>query len=260
MFVTGLRNGDDGLTPIALLPPLFGALLGAVVGSFTSTILLRWPTGRSIGGRSACDGCGRVLKAWDLVPILSFAAARGRCRSCAAPIDRRHLAIEIASALIGAVALALDPGAGGLATALLGWWLLLIAAIDLEHQWLPDLLTLPLLVAGLVVAWLGVGASLQDRAVGALVGYAALQAIRLLYRAARGREGMGGGDPKLLAAIGAWLGWPALPFVLLGAGLVGLASLAAMRLRGQAVAGDTRLPLGSLMAVAAWPLWLIGAM
>ncbi len=237
-----------------------GFLLGTVVGSFTSTILLRWPAGRPVSGRSACDGCGRVLGVADLFPLLSFVAARGRCRACRTPIDRRHFALELASAFIGALSLWLQPGAAGLLTAVFGWWLLLIAAIDLEHQWLPDRLTLPLLPAGLVAAWSGVGPMLADRLIGAAAGFAILALLRAGYRHLRGREGMGGGDPKLLAAIGAWPGWQALPFLLLGAGLVGLASLAAMRLRGQTVAGDTRLPLGSLMAVAAWPLWLIVAM
>ena len=99
-----------------------------------------------------------------------------------------------------------------------------------------------------------------DRAaIGAAVGWAALSLIALAYRRLRGREGMGGGDPKLLAGIGAWVGALQLPFVLLGAGLLGLAAILLMRLRGEEVSATTRLPLGTLMAVAAWPIWLIAA-
>ena len=103
-------------------------------------------------------------------------------------------------------------------TALFGWWLLLIALLDLEHQWLPDRLTLPLIPLGLAAAWAGFGPPLIERAAGAAIGWAVLFLIAMLYRQARGREGMGGGDPKLLAAIGAWVGAFQLPFILLGAG------------------------------------------
>lgn len=241
-----------------LLRGFLGFGLGAIVGSFLATVALRWPAGRSaLGGRSACDGCGRRLRAVELVPLLSFLAQRGRCRSCGAPIAAAHLAIELAAGLVGAVAFLAHPGAAGGVSALFGWWLLLLAAIDAEHHWLPDRLTLPLLPAGLLAAWAGFGAALQSRAIGALAGFLTLWAIAWLYRAARGREGLGGGDPKLLAALGAWLGWAQLPFVLLGAGLLGLAAVAARRLRGEAVSGADRLPLGTLMALAAWPIWLV---
>jgi leader peptidase (prepilin peptidase)/N-methyltransferase len=112
---------------------------------------------------------------------------------------------------------------------------------------------------GLLAGWAGFGPALADRAIGAAAGFAVLEAIRLGYRRLRGREGMGGGDPKLLAAIGAWVGAFQLPFVLLGAGLLGLAGVALMRLRGQEVRATSRLPLGTLMAVAAWPVWLVVA-
>lgn len=193
------------------------------------------------------------------MPILSYAAFRGKCRTCRAPIDPAHLVVEVAAGLIGAVALVAHPGALGWASALFGWWLLLIAAIDAEHHWLPDRLTLPLLPAGLIAAWAGLGGAIEARLIGAAAGFAGLWAIALLYRILRGREGMGGGDPKLLGALGAWLGWTQLPFVLLGAGLVGLAVVASRRFRGEAVSATDRLPLGTLMALAAWPIWLVTA-
>lgn len=237
-----------------------GLVLGAIVGSFLATLLLRWPKGESaIGGRSHCDGCGATLTARDLVPVLSYLVARGRCRRCGAAIDRRHLAVELAAAAIGLAAVLAHPLPLALATMALGWWLLLAAALDVEHQWLPDALTLPLIPLGLLAAWAGLGPPLFDRLIGAVAGWAVLASIAALYKAMRGRDGLGGGDPKLLAAIGAWLGWAMLPFVLLGAGVSGLLAVLAMRARGQKVDGATRLPLGALMALAAWPMWILVA-
>lgn len=237
-----------------------GFALGAIIGSFLATILLRWPAGKSaLGGRSLCDGCARPLRPAELVPILSFVALRGRCRTCDARIAPAHLAVELAAGLVGAVALLAHPGWLGAVTAMLGWWLLLLAALDAEHHWLPDRLTLPLIPAGLLAAWAGFGMAIEPRLIGAVVGFLILWVIGWSYRRLRGREGLGGGDPKLLAALGAWLGWAQLPFVLLGAGLLGLAIIATRRLRGEAVAATDRLPLGTLMALAAWPIWLVTA-
>lgn len=231
-----------------------GFVLGALIGSFIATLVLRWPQGRSvIVGRSHCDACGKTLGPHELVPLLSFALSKGRCRSCGAPIDHRHFWVELAAAAIGAVSLALVPGWPGLAGALFGWTLLTLALLDAEHFWLPDKLTLPLLLLGLLIVN---EPPLLHRAIGAAAGYAVLALIGLAYRAARGREGLGGGDPKLLAAIGAWLGWQALPFVLLAASLAGLGWAAIAALRGRPMSGQDRLPLGTLMAVAAWPIWL----
>lgn len=239
---------------MALAAAAAGFVLGALIGSFIATLVLRWPQGRSvIAGRSQCDACGKTLGPLELIPLLSFILSKGRCRSCGGRIDHRHFWVELAAAAIGAVSLAVVPGWQGLAGALLGWMLLGLALLDAEHFWLPDKLTLPLLLLGLTIAN---EPSLPDRAIGAAAGYAALALIAFGYRAARGREGLGGGDPKLLAAIGAWLGWQALPFVLLAASLAGLGWAGIAALRGRAVSRQDRLPLGTLMAMAAWPIWL----
>jgi leader peptidase (prepilin peptidase)/N-methyltransferase len=233
-------------------------LLGAIFGSFIATILIRWPQGRSVlSGRSRCDACDASLRPIELVPLLSYAVQRGRCRHCRAPIDPRHLAVELAAGLVGIVALAAHPLPLALVTAALGWWLLAIAVLDLEHQWLPDALTLPLIPLGLAAAWAGLGPPLPERAAGAAIGWAALALIAFAYRRVRGREGMGGGDPRLMAALGAWIGMWQLPAILLGAGLLGLAAVLTMRLRGEAVTATSRLPLGTLLALAAWPVWLV---
>ncbi len=235
-----------------------GFLFGAIIGSYLAALLVRWPKGQSASrGRSRCDQCGRSLGVRDLVPILSYFLARGRCRHCGGRIDRRHLAVEAGAALIGLTAIFAHPIPAAVATALFGWWLFLLAALDIEHHWLPDRLTLPLIPAGLAVAWLGIGPGLESRLGGAAAGFLSLAAIAFAYRRLRGREGLGGGDPKLFAAIGAWLGWQQLPFVLLIAGLLGLAAILMMHLRGRPVAATDRLPLGTLMALAAWPIWLL---
>jgi leader peptidase (prepilin peptidase)/N-methyltransferase len=250
--VTGLpAPADAAWTALAFI-------LGAAIGSFLATVLIRWPQGRSVvAGRSACDKCGRTLEPRDLVPILSWSLARGRCRTCGARIDRRHLAAEAGAAMVGLIAILAHPVPLAAVTAILGWWLFLLAALDLEHEWLPDRLTWPLLAAGLAAAWGGFGPPFESRLIGAAAGFASLFLIARLYRALRGREGLGGGDPKLFAAIGAWLGWTQLPFVLVGAGLLGLAALLLKRLRGGSVAATDRLPLGTLMALAAWPIWIV---
>ena len=242
------------------LRALLGALAGLIAGSFLATALIRWPKGESaVRGRSRCDACAMPLRVGELVPVISHLLLRGRCRHCGARIDPRHLAVELAAATMGLVAMAAHPWPLGAVTALFGWWLLLAAMLDLEEQWLPELLTLPLIPLGLLAAWGGFGPPLGERAIGAVLGWAALALIALLYRLVRRREGMGGGDPKLLGALGAWVGAWHLPLILLGAGLFGLSAVLLMRLRGERVTATSRLPLGTLMILAAWPVWLVVA-
>jgi len=219
-------------------------------------LALRWPAGRSIAaGRSACDGCGATLRAWELVPLASYLALRGRCARCAGAIDPRQPLAELGGLCVGAAALAVAPGWTGLAGALFGWALLALALLDAGHFWLPDKITLPLAAGGLA---LGLG-DITDRLIGLGAGWLSLTLISLAYARARGRVGLGAGDAKLFAAIGAWLGWRDLPTVLLVASLAGLAWALAARLRGKAISAATRLPLGTLLALAAFPLWLLNA-
>ena len=235
-----------------------GVLLGVVIGSFVATIIIRWPQGRSVtSGRSHCDGCHHVLSARELVPLISFALQKGRCRYCGVSINPRHAYVELGCAAIGGIALAVSPDLAGFAGAAFGWTLLALAVLDAEHFWLPDLLVLPLGVVGLAVGAAGIGVELNDRIIGALAGFLSLEAIRITYRLTRGREGLGGGDPKLLGAIGAWLGWQVLPFVVLGASGIGLLWVVSKMLRGAAVSASDRIPLGTLLAVAAFAVWLL---
>ena len=238
----------------------FAALIGLILGSFIATLVLRWPAGRSVLGRSCCDTCEGPLAAWDLVPLLSALLSRGRCRRCSARIDPFHSRVEIGSALIGVLALALMPGVSGWLWALFGWLLLPLALLDARHFWLPDRLNAVLAASGLLLAGPLVGTALTDRWIGAVAGGLALAFVAWAYRRARGADGMGGGDPKLVAAIGAWLGWQALPLVLLLASLGGLAWALVTQGKGDQPLVQRRIPFGlfaSIAAFAAVPLWLL---
>ncbi|HEX8058195.1 MAG TPA: prepilin peptidase [Novosphingobium sp.] len=236
-----------------------GVLFGVVIGSFLATVYLRWPAGQSAaGGRSRCDGCGTPIAARSLVPLLSFALQRGRCAACGVRIDLVHPVMELAAAVIGGLAGAIfaDRPIEAAACAVFGWQLLLLAMLDLGHRWLPDRLNLMLVGTGLAFATLGGLEMLRDGLVGAIAGYGVLASVRWLYRRLRGREGLGGGDPKLFAAIGAWLGWAWLPWVLVGASFAGLGAAALLALPHRRFPSDMRLPLGTLLALAAWPIWI----
>lgn len=236
----------------------FAALIGLVLGSFIATLVLRWPAGRSVLGRSQCDGCGRLLGALELVPVLSTLVSRGRCRTCNAPIDTFHWRVELGSALIGIVALAFSPGTVGWLWALFGWMLLPLALLDARHFWLPDRLNLLLGIVGLLIAGPMLDTSLIDRWVGAVVCGLTLAAIAEFYRRVRLKDAMGGGDPKLVAAIGAWLGWQALPLMLLLASLGGIVWALFAQRKGDQPLGERRVPFGLFACAAAWaavPLW-----
>lgn len=232
-------------------------LLGLILGSFIATIAVRWPQGRTVSGRSACDGCGRPLRAAELVPLLSALLSGGRCRTCAAPIAAVHWHVELAAGLIGAVAGAVAPGVEGVAGAVFGWFLLTLALLDLRAWWLPDRLTGALALTGLAAGTLGMSPQLGDRLIGGAAGFLLLWLVGRAYLRLRGREGMGGGDPKLFGAIGLWLGWAMLPPVLLVASLFGLGITLFRRLTGRTVTRADALPLGALLAAAAYPAWVL---
>lgn len=244
-------------------PPILAALFagaGLVIGSFLGLVSLRVPARVDIvRGRSRCGGCGRALSPWRLIPLVSYAIARGRCHDCGAAIPARYPLMEAACALIGVWAALGQPTlAAAFLTAVLGWQLLLIAVIDGEHFWLPDQLTLPLLATGLLAAILLGGVSLPDAVIGAGVGFAALWLIGRAYRGLRGREGLGGGDPYLLAAGGAWVGWIGLPSILVWAATAGLSVVLARGLSGRRISVEDRLPFGVFLALGIWLTWVLG--
>jgi leader peptidase (prepilin peptidase) / N-methyltransferase len=243
-------NGDVWLAAL-------GLLLGAIIGSFLATILVRWPSDESVmRGRSRCDACGRTLPARNLVPILSFLLQSGRCQMCGAPIAWDHLAMEIAASAIGGFAGVLFAPGLAATCAMFGWLLLLLAALDARHFWLPDRLTVLLLILGLTASAMGFGPQPRDAFIGALTGFASLSVVALAYSTVRKRDGIGGGDPKLLGAIGAWVGWQPLPHIVLAAAILGLIAVLALRLHKSGQTFSDQIAFGTFLALAAWPLWI----
>lgn len=232
---------------MTLVAALMGMVAGAIVGSFIATLCLRWARDeQAVTGRSRCDGCGLVLGARDLVPMLSAAIAGGKCRSCAAPIDPLHGQVEAVAAIAGAAALALAPNGQGALLAIFFWLLIPIAILDARHFWIPDRLSLLLAASGIAAGGLMLGVTLTDRLIGGVAGFAALALVALLYRRLRGIEGLGAGDPKLFGAIGLWVGWQALALILLIASLAGLAAALASGKRRHEM-----MPLGTLLCFGA---------
>jgi leader peptidase (prepilin peptidase) / N-methyltransferase len=241
-------------------------LLGValVAGSFLGVVIERLPDRVPLGlRRSRCGACDTVLAVRDLVPFASWIAARGRCRHCGAWIGWFYPGVELAALAVAALALAVDRGVYAWVDALFGWWLLVLGWIDWRRLVLPDVLTLPLILLGLAEAWALAWAELPDRIAGAVAGYLALWAVAWLYRRLRGREGLGMGDAKLLAAAGAWVGVSGLPTVVAGAAIAALVAAGAMmaggaRLDGIKLDRYTALPFGPFLALATWLVWLFG--
>jgi leader peptidase (prepilin peptidase)/N-methyltransferase len=235
--------------------------LGLIFGSFIAAVSVRLPRDEDIViARSRCRGCDQILRPWELAPLLSWLALRGRCARCHTRISPRYPLIELGGAVVG-VWSGLSGGSwlAVAATAVLGWQLLLIAIIDGENFWLPDVLTWPLVATGLAAAAVLAGwdAGLTHL-IGAFAGFCALWVFGRLYQAIRKREGLGGGDPFLFAGAGAWLGWLGLPRVLLWACAVGLSLVFVMLVIRRTVSPAEKLPFGVFLAIGIWLTWLYG--
>ena len=189
---------------------------------------------------------------------MSWLALRGRCRLCAQPIGLFYPAIELAALAIAIWAVTVFSGSLLWVSCVLGWTLLALAVIDHKHFLLPDFLTLPLIPFGLVVAWANETSALLDHVIGAAVGFGFVVALREIYRRLRGREGMGLGDAKLLAASGAFVSWQALPSVILLASLTALALALFRTLRGASISLGDRMAFGTFLCLATWIVWLYG--
>jgi leader peptidase (prepilin peptidase)/N-methyltransferase len=234
-------------------------LLAPIAGSFAGVLIRRLPDGVAIvRGRSRCEQCGTTLQVRDLVPLASWLSSSGRCRHCGAVIGWFYPAVELAATGIALVSLGVDSGRDAWLDAGFGWWLLTLGWIDARRWILPDILTMPLAATGIGTAALWAPGDLADRALGTALGYLILRGAGWLYRRWRGREGLGGGDSKLLAAAGAWTGATGLPSVIFGGAALALAVAGGMALSGYAMRRDTALPFGPFLALAVWLVWLFG--
>lgn len=171
---------------------------------------------------SRCPHCGHGITLLENIPVVSWLALRGRCSSCKKPISARYPLVELATGLLSLlVFLLLGPTLQMLAALGFCWALIALTMIDFDTQLLPDDITLPLMWAGLLLNIQGLFVPLPDAVIGAAAGYLSLWSVYWLFRLATGKEGMGYGDFKLMAALGAWLGWMALPLILLLSSVVG---------------------------------------
>lgn len=207
---------------------------------------------------SQCPHCGHRIRPWENIPLLSYLILRGRCSSCHSAISPRYPLVELGCAAItGYIAWHLGASSAALALMLLSWGLLAMSLIDVEHRLLPDVLVFPLLWLGLIVNAFELFAPLPDALWGAVAGYLSLWTVFWLFKMITGKEGMGYGDFKLLALIGAWGGWQILPLTLLLSSLLGaVVGLAVLRLKGQKA--STPIPFGPYLAIAGWIALLWG--
>ena len=213
-------------------------------------------------GRSRCDACDTALTVLDLVPILSFAALRGRCRTCGGAIGWWQWWCEIGGAAIAVASVLFARDGLALAAMAFGWQLLLLAMLDLRHLWLPRVLVGWLAISGFIVVIAraiseGTLDPLLVSSSGGALGYLLFWGIARFYLKARGREGMGSGDPPLMGAIGVWVGPLGVVEVMLGASIVGILAAIVMLVSKRSIAADTALPLGTCLAATAWPVFLL---
>lgn len=244
---------------------LWFAVFGAIVGSFLNVVVYRVPRRRSIvHPGSACPNCHRSIRWFDNIPILSWLWLRARCRSCRAPISVRYPLVELAAAIVAAAAvLRWGMTAAGIEAMVFGWVCLALALIDFDFQILPDVITYPLIVFGIGMSLAGGLTWWLDSLVGACIGALLPTVVIVLYKIVRGIEGMGWGDVKFLAGIGAVVGVAGCLWILVVGALLGALVGLALMVSGKGTA-KTALPFGTFLAGAAllylflptaWRLW-----
>jgi leader peptidase (prepilin peptidase) / N-methyltransferase len=252
---------------------LVAGILGLLVGSFLNVVIHRLPRmmqtqweqqaaelrGETLPSkekytlvtpRSACPSCGHQIRAWENIPLVSWLFLRGKCSACKTPISARYPIVEcVTGALCAAAAWKFGWGPASVASLLLIFALVALTGIDFDTQLLPDDITLPLLWIGLLINLLGGFTTLASAVLGAVFGYLALWCIYWLFKLITGKEGMGYGDFKLLAALGAWFGWQALPMIILLSSLVGaVVGILLIVLQGRD--RQTAIPFGPYLAGA----------
>ncbi|MEM9495935.1 MAG: prepilin peptidase [Pseudomonadota bacterium] len=239
-----------------------GAALGVVFGSFLNVVIHRGPAlwrlvdddeGRRRGGLafpgSYCPACGKSLGPAEIVPLASYIVQRGKCTQCSAEIPPRYPVVELLGLIAGGgAAFFFGASLAGVLAATFLLALISLAAIDLETGYLPDAITFPLIALGIGANAFGLFVPIEDAAIGAVAGYCVFWAVAAGYRALRGIDGLGLGDAKLLAGVGAWAGWQALAPTVLVAALSSLAVIAALSLLGKEFQRDTAVPFGPALA------------
>jgi leader peptidase (prepilin peptidase)/N-methyltransferase len=244
-------DGSGLLDPLPALWPWVALVAGLVVGSFANVCIHRLPERRSVvTPRSRCPQCGTPIRAMDNVPILSYLALGGRCRTCRAPISARYPLVEAANAaMYFALARLLGPSPRAVVAMALVTALLVLSLIDYDHQLLPDAITLPGIALGLAASLLPGPPTPQSAVAAAAGGYLALLAVAKAYERTRGIEGLGQGDWKMTAMLGAFLGWEKLLLTVFVATLSGtLVGLGLMAFAGRS--GRHALPLGTFLGLA----------
>jgi len=266
-FVLALLIGSFLNVVIYRLPIMMERDWRAQCEEIAETPAAELPTGRFdlVAPRSRCPSCGHTITAIQNIPVASYLVLGGKCGSCQAPISRRYPLIELLTAVMTAiVAWRFGIGWEAAAAILMTWTLIAISVIDIDHQIIPDSISLPLIWAGLFLSLFheSVGAEIlfidpKTAIAGGLAGYLSLWSIYHLFRLLTGKEGMGYGDFKLLAALGAWLGWQLLPLIILLSAFVGAivgVALIAFKRQDRSVP----IPFGPYLAAAGWIAMLYG--
>jgi len=236
-------------TFILLIPALFGA----IIGSFLNVVILRLPAENSSIAfpASHCPKCLTPLSWYENIPVLSYIFLRGRCSHCQTSISLQYPLVEIMTALLAAAVcyrFSFTIEAAGYF--LLGTALLVIIFIDIQHQIIPDIISLPGIVLGFLFSLINSSVSWQSSLMGLLFGGGILYSIAAIYFFLRKQDGMGGGDIKLLAMIGAWLGWQSLPFVIFVSSATG-SIIGIIAMKWQKKGGSTRIAFGPFLSIAA---------
>jgi leader peptidase (prepilin peptidase)/N-methyltransferase len=237
---------------------LTAALFGLVIGSFLNVCIYRLPRDQSIvWPASRCTTCGREISWFENIPVLSYAILRGRCRTCGDRISLMYPLVEVVTAGVF-VAVAAAFGLSWLLPIrlLFGCAMIVLLVIDLQHQILPNEITLPGIVVGLAAS-LVAEPGWRDALIGAFAGGGLLSLVAWGYERIRHQEGLGFGDVKMLAMIGAFLGWKLMLLTLVGASLLGSLTAGVLMLAGRADS-QSKLPLGTFLAIAAVPVSLVG--
>lgn len=234
-------------------------VIAPFIGSFIGVLVLRIPAGEPIViARSKCQNCDTQLKAIDLVPILSWLLLKGKCRHCNVGYGHEHLMYEFGALIIALWVTLYIPHQLQWVGCLFGWTIFTIAAIDYKFFVLPDLLTIPLLISGLAIVYQFDKSSLYHHVLGGVIGYSSLSLVSFIYSTIKKKKGMGGGDPKLFAAIGTWVGWVGLPSVLIFSCMTAFIYLGFKKAIGDPTSLDEKIPFGTHLSIGAWIVWIYG--